>query len=193
MKRWWKYVKPYLPFFILGPLGMIVEVIGEVVLPKLLAVVINAGNAGELSNGLSLTTMAQMIATALLMMAGGVAGAYFGAKASVNFAADLRADLYAKIQAYTFSSIDKFSTGSLVTRLTNDVTQIQNFVNMLLRMALRAPGMMIAALIMAILTKPSLSVVFAVAMPALIIAIACVILVGFPRFASIVSPKIRCC
>ena len=91
--------------------------------------------------------------------------------------------MYTKIQSFTFSNVDKFSTGSLVTRLTNDVTQLQNFVNMLMRMALRAPGMMIAALIMAILTKPSLSVVFAVSIPAMLIAISCIILTGFPRFA----------
>lgn len=180
--KWSKYVRPYLPYFIFGPICMIVEVIGEVVMPKLLGTVINAGQEGTLTVASSIGTMALMILTALLMMAGGVGGAWFGAKASVNFAADLRADLYGKIQSFTFSNIDKFSTGSLVTRLTNDVTQLQNFVNMLLRMALRAPGMMIAALIMAITLRPSLSVVFAVSIPALAIAIACIILTGFPRF-----------
>ena len=183
MKRWFKYIKPYWPYFVVGPLCMIVEVIGEVVMPKLLAVVINNANNGTLTVGTSLGTMGLMILTAILMMAGGVGGAYFGAKASVNFAADLRADLYSKIQKYSFANIDKFSTGSLVTRLTNDVTQIQNFVNMLLRMALRAPGMMIAALVMAILMNPSLSVVFAVSMPVLLVTVSGIILVGFPRFS----------
>ncbi len=183
MKRWMRYVRPYLPFFIIGPICMIVEVIGEVVMPQFLSVIINGAAEGSLTSGISLLTMGGMVLTALIMMAGGIGGAYFGAKASVNFAADLRADLYKKVQSFTFSNIDKFSTGSLVTRLTNDVTQLQNFVNMLLRMALRAPGMMIAALIMAILTKPSLSVVFAVSIPAMLIAISCIILTGFPRFA----------
>ena len=64
--------------------------------------------------------------------------ALFRAKASVNFAADIRNDVYKKVQAFSFANIDRFSTGSLVTRLTNDVTQLQNFVNMVLRMALRA-------------------------------------------------------
>lgn len=181
-----KYIKPYLPYFIIGPLCMIVEVLGEVVMPKLLSAVINRasdGAPGSLTVGFSLLVMCLMIVTALFMMAGGVGGAYFGAKASVNFAADLREDLYAKIQTYSFSSIDKFSTGSLVTRLTNDVTQLQNFVNMLLRMALRAPGIMIAALVMAILTRPSLSVVFAVSIPCMAIAVFSIISCGFPRFA----------
>ena len=183
MKRWMKYIRPYLPFFILGPLCMIIEVIGEVVMPKLLAIVINLANRGTLTVGISLGVMGLMILTALVMMVGGVGGAYFGAKASVNFAADLRADAFSKVQTYSFSSIDKFSTGSLVTRLTNDVTQLQNFVNMVLRMALRAPGMLIAALIMAIALKPSLSVVLAVSIPLLLLTVGLIIKTGFFRFS----------
>jgi len=183
MNRWMKYIRPYLPFFIIGPVCMIVEVIGEVVMPKLLAVVINLANRGELTVASSLGVMGLMILTAAVMMVGGVGGAYFGAKASVNFAADLRADAFAKVQTYSFSSIDKYSTGSLVTRLTNDVTQLQNFVNMLLRMALRAPGMLIAALIMAISLKPSLSVVLAVSIPLLLLTVGLIIKTGFFRFS----------
>ena len=138
MKRWFKYVKPYLPAFILGPLCMIVEVIGEVVMPWLLAVVINGATDGTITVGSSIGIGALMIGVAVLMMAGGVGGAYFGAKASVNFASDLRRDIFGKVQKYSFANIDKFSTGSIVTRLTNDVNQLQNFVNMLLRMALRS-------------------------------------------------------
>lgn len=187
MKRYGKYIKPYLPFFILGPLCMIIEVIGEVIMPKLLAVIINAHAAGTDSVGGSLTTMLLMILTALVMMAGGVGGAYFATKASVNFAADLREDIYKKIETFTFSNIDRFSTGSLVTRLTNDVTQMQNFIAMLLRMALRAPGMMIAGLVMAIALRPSLSVVFAVSVPILLLAISFIITKGFARFGRMQS------
>ena len=183
MNRWMKYIRPYLPFFIIGPLCMILEVIGEVVMPKLLAVVINQANRGELTVPSSLGVMGLMILTAAVMMIGGVGGAYFGAKASVNFAADLRADAFRKVQTYSFSNIDKFSTGSLVTRLTNDVTQLQNFVNMVLRMALRAPGMLIAALIMAISLNPSLSVVLAVSIPLLLITVGMIIKTGFHRFS----------
>ena len=182
MKRWYKYIKPYLPFFILEPICMIVEVLGEVIMPKLLSIVINSANAGTLTVGGSLGVCALMVLTAVLMMLGGVGGAYFGAKASVNFATDLRQDAYNRIQKYSFANIDKFSSGSLVTRLTNDVTQLQNFVNMLLRMALRAPGMMIGGLIMAILLKPSLSVVFAVVIPLLVLTMAFIISKGYPRF-----------
>lgn len=182
MKRWFKYVKPYLTSFILGPVGMIVEVIGEMFMPLLLAELINKANDGILTDVDAVGIALKLVGIVLLMMAGGVAGAYFGAKASVNFAADLRRDMYAKVQQYSFANIDKFSTSSLVTRMTNDVTQMQNFVNMLLRMALRSPGMLIGGIIMAISLKPSLSVVLAVTMPIMLIVLGLLIRMGFPRF-----------
>lgn len=197
MKRWFKYIKPYLPAFILGPLCMIVEVLGEVLMPKLLALIIDYG-AGDkeapafiqklydlfgTDSGFIVAIMTGMILTAILMMIGGVGGAWFGAKASVNFAADLRSDVYKKVQKFSFSNIDKFQTGSLVTRLTNDITQVQNFINVLLRMALRAPGMLIGALIMAILLNPSLTIVLCVSLPLMLVVIAFLISKGFPRFS----------
>ncbi|MEE1002187.1 MAG: ABC transporter ATP-binding protein [Acutalibacteraceae bacterium] len=186
MKRWLEYVKPYWIYFVLGPLGMIVEVVGEVVLPKFLSAIIDNGvgtkeSVGNGSQYIIFITIA-MIVTAVLMLLGGVCGAYFGAKASVNFAADLRSDVYRKIQKFSFSNIDKFSTGSLVTRLTNDVTQLQNFVNMLLRMCLRSPGMLIGALVMAITLNAKLAIILAIAMPIIITVQFLIIRKGFPRF-----------
>lgn len=182
MKRWFKYIKPYAAYFITGPLCMIVEVVGEIFMPYFMAQIINNYSAGNLTVGSSLGYMVGMVVTALAMMLGGVGGAYFGAKASVNFAADVRNDVYKKVQAFSFANIDRFSTGSLVTRLTNDVTQLQNFVNMVLRMALRAPGMMIGALVMSIALEPRLSMIFLVSMPVLLAAIFIITKMGFPRF-----------
>ena len=183
MKKWFKYVKPYLLYFILGPLCMIIEVIGEVLMPLYLAEVINGAVYKTLTTEASLWAMAKMIGTALLMMIGGIGGSYFGAKASVNFAADLRNDLFGKVQRYSFANIDRFSTGSLVTRLTNDVSQMQMFINMMLRMMLRSPGMLIGGVIMAIRLSPSLSVVMAVTIPMLLAAMAFIIARGMPRFS----------
>lgn len=180
MKRWMKYVKPYWPYFILGPLCMIVEVIGEVLMPKYLSKIIN--NAASHTPWYSVGVAGMMILTAVLMMAGGVGGAYFGAKASVNFAADLRQDVYMQVQKFSFANIDRFSTGSLVTRLTNDVTQLRNFVNMLLRMFLRAPGMLIGALVMAISLQARLSLVLAVTIPLMLASVAVIIARGMPLF-----------
>lgn len=183
MKRWMKYIKPYWLYFVLGPLCMIVEVVGEVLMPLYLAEIINGAIYKTLTTEASIWVMVKMMATALIMMLGGVGGSYFGAKASVNFAADLRSDLFKRVQGYSFANIDKFSTGSLVTRLTNDVTQIQNFINMMLRMMLRSPGMLIGGIIMAIKLSPSLSIVMAVTLPLLLGAMAFIIVRGMPRFS----------
>lgn len=181
MKRYWKYVKPYLPAFIIGPLMMIVEVIGEVVLPKLMANIINVGVTNG-SAGYITGTGVLMVLVALLMMAGGVGGAYFGAKAAVSFAADLRKDAFDKVQTFSFANLDQFSTGSLVTRLTNDITQVQNLINMALRMMLRAPGMLIGALIMAFVMNAELAVIVLIVIPILVGAIAVLIKIAFPKF-----------
>lgn len=181
MKRYVKYVKPYLSYFILGPILMIVEVIGEVILPKFMANIINIGAAShDISYIISMGAL--MVLTAVLMMIGGIGGAYFAAKAAVNFAADLRSDVFAKVQKFSFSNIDKFSTGSLVTRLTNDITQMQNVIMMGLRMMLRAPGMLIGAIIMAFMMNSQLALILLVVLPILTVVIVLVIRIAFPRF-----------
>lgn len=183
MKKWFKYIKPYLAYFILGPLCMIIEVVGEILMPIFLGAIIDAGLEGTLTEGTSLGIMGLMILTALVMMLGGVGGSYFGAKASVNFASDIRRDLFAKVQGFSFANIDKYSTGSLVTRLTNDVSQIQMMVNMALRMMLRSPGMLIGAIIMAIRKSPDLSAVLLITLPLLILTIVIIIMRGMPLFS----------
>ena len=187
MKHWWRYIKPYKAWFILGPLCMIVEVVGEVLMPMLLARVINAGNTGSLTVGFSIGTAGLMILIALMMMAGGIGGCYYAAKASIAFAGDIRNDLYTKIQSFSFGNIDRFSTGSLVTRVTNDVTQMQNFVAMVMRMALRAPGMMIGGLIMAIRLRSDLAMTFLISIPVLLVFVGSNILTAFPRFKNVQS------
>ncbi|MCD7770769.1 MAG: ABC transporter ATP-binding protein/permease [Oscillospiraceae bacterium] len=185
MKRWYKYIKPYLPLFIITPICMLVEVFGEVIIPRLMAIIINQQNAGTLTLSTCILVMLGIVVCAVIMMAGGAGGSYFGAKASVNFACDLRQDVFEKVQTFSFANIDRFSTSSLVTRLTNDITQMQNFVNQLLRMAFRALGMMIMALIMAISISPSLSAVFAVAIPVLLCSVGLIIFKGFSKFQTV--------
>ncbi|MDE6975804.1 MAG: ABC transporter ATP-binding protein/permease [Lachnospiraceae bacterium] len=181
MKRYWKYIRPYLAAFICGPILMIVEVIGEVLLPKFMANIINVG-AAQRNVPYIVSMGVVMIITALLMMLGGIGGAYFAAKAAISFSSDLRSDVFDKVQKFSFANLDKFSTGSLVTRLTNDITQVQNLINMALRMMLRAPGMLVGALIMAFVMNAQLALVVLVVMPVLVLLIALVIRVAFPRF-----------
>ena len=187
MKHYGKYIRPYLSAFILGPVFMIVEVVGEVVLPKLMALIINYGcgsaeGVEAKGSGYILLIGAAMIGTALLMMLGGILGAFFAIKASVNFATDLRSDVFVRIQDFSFGNIEKFSTGSLVTRLTNDITNVQNMISMALRMCLRAPGMLIGGLIMAFIMNAELAMVLVVVLPLLMLALGIIIKIAFPRF-----------
>ncbi len=182
MKRYWKYMKPYLSAFIIGPILMIVEVIGEVVMPLLLKQIIDVGVTQKQDIGYIIFMGISMIGMALIMMAGGIGGAYFAIKASSNFANDLRKDIFGKIQTFSFANIDQFSTGSLITRLTNDITLIQNELAMILRMMLRAPGMLIGALCVSIAMNPRLSMILLVVIPLLVLGIYTIIRISFPKF-----------
>lgn len=181
MKRYGKYIRPCWYAFILGPLLMLTEVAGEVLLPSFMADIINIGAANH-DVGYIVQKGIIMILTALIMMAGGVGGAWFASVAAINFGAGLRKDAFKKIQTFSFSEIDRFSTGSLVTRLTNDITQVQNLIMMALRMMLRAPGMLIGAIIMAFLMNRELAAVFLVILPVMTVAIILLLRIAYPRF-----------
>lgn len=181
LKRYGTYVRPYLSAFLLGPLLMLTEVAGEITLPKLMSLIINNGlAAGDI--GYIVRVGVIMVMVTVVMAAGGIGGAYFAAKASISFTADLRRDVFARVQQFSFKNIDEFSTGSLVTRLTNDIQQVQNVLMMGLRMMLRAPGMLIGALIMAAVMNRRLVVILLVVIPLLALAIAALLKTAFPRF-----------
>ncbi len=181
MKRYWKYIRPYLGAFILGPLLMLTEVLGEIMLPKLTSMIINIGVAGR-DMGYILSMGGRMLVIALFMAAGGIGGSYFSSKASICFSTDLRRDVFHKVQQFSFKNIDDFSTGSLVTRLTNDIQQIQNVVMLSLRLMFRAPGMLIGGLIMAYLMNRQLMVILLAVVPILVLAIFIILKIAFPRF-----------
>lgn len=185
MKHYWKYIKPYMPFFILGPLLMLTEVAGEIVLPRIMATMIDNG-IGDASAGLGigyiLSRAAMMLGFIAVMIIGGIGGHYFSTRASVCFSADLRQGVFEKVQKFSFKNIDGFSTGSLVTRLTNDITQVQNMTRMLLIMAMRSPGMLIGGIIMACSINSRLALVLVVIIPVLAIVIAALLKTAFPRF-----------
>lgn len=181
LKRYKKYITPYLSAFVIGPLMMLTEVAGEVMLPKFMSMIINNGVASR--NVAYIGKMgALMVLTVLFMAVGGILGAYFSAKASISFTSDMRNDLFRKVQQFSFENIDGYSTGSLVTRLTNDVQQVQNVLMMGLRMALRAPGMFLGALIMAFMMNRQLAVIILIVIPLLLAAIILILKTAFPRF-----------
>lgn len=181
MKRYKKYITPYLGAFLMGPLMMLTEVAGEVALPKLMSLIINNGVAGR-DTGYILKTGLLMAAVVVCMAVGGILGSYFAAKASISFTTDLRRDVFKKVQQFSFANIDSFSTGSLVTRLTNDIQQVQNVLTMGLKMALRAPGMFVGALFMAFMMNGRLAAILLVVIPLLSLAIGLILKTAFPRF-----------
>lgn len=182
-KRYKSYILPYKSAFILGPLMMVTEVLGEILLPKFMSMIINHGVAQK-DGGYILKMGLVMAITSFLMAAGGILGAYFAAKASIFFTSDLRRDLFARVQQFSFKNIDTFSTGSLVTRLTNDIQQVQNLIMMGLRMMLRAPGMFLGALVMAFWMNAELAAVILVVIPLLTAAIVWILRTAYPRFTA---------
>ena len=156
-------VKEFKTVSILTPLCMIFEVICEMIIPVLMGRIVDIGIGGSDMDYIVRTGLV-MLAVAVAGLIFGILGGVFGAKASAGFARNLRKAMHDNIQSFSFSSIDKFSTSSLVTRLTTDVTNIQNAYQMILRMAMRAPSSMIIAMVMSFLISPKLARVYLVAM-----------------------------
>lgn len=166
---------------------MLTEVAGEIVLPKIMASMIDSGIGAEvagLGTGYILSRALLMIACIGIMIIGGIGGHFFAIRASVYFSADLRQGVFEKVQNFSFKNIDNFSTGSLVTRLTNDITQVQNMVRMLLIMAMRSPGMLIGGIIMACSINKELALILAFVIPILAVLIGLLLKTAFPRFSA---------
>lgn len=156
-----KHIKGYITASILTPLCMLAEVVVENFIPLLMSVIIDSIGTGDLKK--IYITSAIMLLLALAGLITGFGGGVFGAKASTGFAKNLRKAMFANIQTFSFSNIDKFSTAGLVTRLTTDVTNIQNAYQMILRMAVRAPFSLIIAMIMAFSVSPKMASVYLIA------------------------------
>ncbi|MBE5827414.1 MAG: ABC transporter ATP-binding protein [Butyrivibrio sp.] len=147
---------------ILTPICMIGEVICEMIIPILMARIVDRGiYGGDMAFIFKIGGM--MIAIAILGLLAGLGGAYFGAKASAGLARNLRKAMFDNIQTFSFSNIDKFSTSGLVTRLTTDVSNVQNAYMVILRMAMRAPSSMIVAMIMSFIISPKLASIYLIA------------------------------
>ena len=164
------YLKPYIVYVILAPLMMAIEVFMDLQQPALMAVVVNDGILNSNMNVI-VETCLKMLGAAIIGMAGGVGCTVFAMFASMNYSADLRGILFRKVADFSFNEIDKFSTGSLVTRLTNDVTQIQNFIGMVLRMFVRSPLLFIGGIIMALSISKRYGLVLTVFFPIIIVLI----------------------
>lgn len=161
---------------------MLLEVYCDIQIPTLSAQIINEGIMVSDSSAIYRTTL-QMIGTICVAVTAGIGASYCATKASVHFSHDLREEIFEKIQTFSFHNIDKFRTGSLVTRLTNDITQVGQLVVMSLRMVFRSPGMLVGAMIMSYRISPELSRIFFVLAPILVVIIGIILHVAYPRFA----------
>ena len=176
-----KYVKEYKTASILTPIFMIVEVICEMVIPKLMALIVDEGI--EKSNLTYIYQIAGlMVLVAIISLAAGILGGKFGATASAGFAHNLREGMFKRIQGFSFKEIDKYSTAGLVTRLTTDVTNIQNAYQMLLRMFVRSPMSLIVAMIMAFSIDSQISLIYLFAVIFLAICLGILMMAAMKHF-----------
>jgi len=181
LKQLLKSIGQYKKESILAPVIVTFEVVMEVIIPYLMANLIDYGiDRGEMSVILKIGT-ALIIATLLSLLFGTLAG-HFAAIASAGYARNLRQKLYYTVQNFSFFNIDKFSTASLVTRMTTDVTNVQNAYQMIIRVAVRSPFMLIFSLFMAFNINPSLSLIFLGILPFLGIALYLIITNAHPIF-----------
>ena len=177
-------VKQYKKAFILTPVFTALEVIMEVLLPFIIALIIDEGiEAGNMGKVVQWSVV--MIVVACVSMFFGVTAAKMGSEAAAGYASNLRDSMFQKIQTFSFSNIDRFSTSGLVTRMTTDVTNVQNSVMMLLRMAVRAPIQLIASIVMCLFISPSLSLIFVVALVCLAIVLAFIMIKVNPLFSKV--------
>lgn len=185
MKNLLKYFKGSAVIFaILAPLSMILEVSMDLLHPTLLSNIIDIGVA-EANINYILKVGAYMIIVSILAVIGGVLCSFFASAASMRLAEDLREAIFKKVNSLSFMEIDKLKTASLITRLTNDVTQVQQMFNMALRAAVRSPLMAIGGIIMAVRLSLNLSTIFAVSIPIIIIGIIIILKKSMPLFIKV--------
>ena len=175
------FVGQYKRYAILAPIMVVLEVLFEIAIPYIMSLLVDVGVAnGDTSYVLQMGGL--MVLLAALALLSGALSARYAARASVGFGANLRAGLFNKIQDFSFKNRDRFTTPSLVTRLTTDITSIQNAFMMSLRLLFRAPVMLVSSLIMAFTINSSLFTVFLVAVPILGLSFFIIITLAFPRF-----------
>jgi ATP-binding cassette subfamily B multidrug efflux pump len=181
LKKLLPFMKKYIKFAVFSPILMILEVIADIAIPYLMSRIVDVGIANrDIEYVIKIGLI--MIAAALLAIAFGVMSSHYGARAGFGFASEVRLKLYKKIQGFSFANLDKFTVASLITRLTNDCNTLGQVTMMSLRMAVRAPFMMIFALLMTLRINASLTKVFAVSIPVLVTAIIIILSKARPLF-----------
>ena len=184
MKTFYPYTKGYRQWILLGVACSVAEAVLELELPQAMSEIVDVGIANG-DRAYILLTGLKMLVLALLALASGVGAAVFAAKAAMGFGAQVRQAEYEQVQRFSFANIEHFSTASLITRLTNDVSSVQMTLFMGMRMCIRAPVMLITALVKALEISLDLSRVFLVVVPLLILAVVMVIRYVGPFFTAL--------
>ena len=179
-----RYLKPYWHWAVLAPLLMILEVMMDLMQPRMIQRIVDDGIA-QLDISVVTGTGLLMIGFALVGAVGGVGCTVFAMLASQGFGTDLRSALFRQVQSLSFGNLDNLETGQLITRLTNDTTQVQEMVSMMLRMMVRAPFMLIGSVIMAIVTSPRLALLLLILSPLVLGVLAWVIRKAYPMFMQV--------
>ncbi len=179
-----KHIKGFVKESVMTPLFMILEVVAEMLIPLIMSSMIDEGiNKGNMQH--IIMTGLLMGACALIGLFGGVMGGIYGAKASAGFARNLRMAMFENIQSYSFANIDKYSTAGLVTRLTTDVTNIQNAYQMILRMCFRAPFSLIIAMTMTFIINAKLACIYLIAIVFLAVVLGFLLKVTYKYFSQV--------
>ena len=179
-----KHIKGFVKESVMTPLFMILEVVAEMLIPLIMSSMIDEGiNKGNMQH--IIMTGLLMGACALIGLFGGIMGGIYGAKASAGFARNLRMAMFENIQSYSFANIDKYSTAGLVTRLTTDVTNIQNAYQMILRMCFRAPFSLIIAMTMTFIINAKLACIYLIAIVFLGIVLGFLLKVTYKYFSQV--------
>lgn len=178
------FLAPYWHWAILAPLLMVLEVSMDLLQPHLIQQIIDDGVL-QRNMSVVLTNGVWMIGIATIAVIGGVGCTIFAVLAAQGLGADLRRALFAKVQSFSFGNLDKLETGGLITRLTNDVNQVQEVVMMVLRVMVRAPLLLVGSLVMAILTSPQLALLFVVLIPIVLVVLVWIINRAYPLFGGV--------
>ena len=181
MKKLASYLKRYTKESILAPLFKLLEVVFDLMVPLVVARMINIGVAGN-DRGFMVRCFLILILMALLGLAASITAQFFAAKASTGFAADLRQAVFDHIQGFSFTELDTLGADTMITRLTDDINQVQTGVNMGLRLLLRSPFVVFGAMIMAFTIDVSCAWVFAVVIPVLFVAVFAIMLSSIPLY-----------
>jgi ATP-binding cassette subfamily B multidrug efflux pump len=164
--RLFRYLKPYWKSATIAPFLMALEVAMDLLQPYMLTRIVDQGIGGK-DMQIVITTGLMMVGFAIIGAFGGTANGYFATRASISAATDLRKDLFKKVQSFSFLNLDEFKTGHLITRLTNDVTQVQELMITILRIVVRAPLLFVGSIIFAYITSPRLTLILVIMLPVL--------------------------